>query len=114
MPPKYNPLKLNKLQLKTLTIFQHLASEPTTSSKDEATGEVTISLIPQPHGNHFHVGSRIVMSRDASGLQKQAVWNALERKGLAVANFPIAIRLTPGGIDYDTGLAGQILIGSDH
>ena len=50
MPPKKNPLKLNPLQLRTLALFQELARYPDTSTKDEATGEVTISALPHLHG----------------------------------------------------------------
>ena len=114
MPPKSNPLRLNKLQLKTLTILQELAHQPESSSLDEDTGEVTISNMPHPHGNHFHVGAFVVQSRDAHGLRNESVWTALHRKGLALSGFPIAIRLTPAGLAYDTGIRGAVLLGSDH
>lgn len=114
MPPKINPLRLNKLQLKTLTILQELARHPETSSKDEETGEVTISNLPSPHGNHFHVGDYVAMSADATGLRNEGVWLALHRKGLALSGYPIAIRLTPAGLEYDTGIRGKVLLGSDH
>lgn len=114
MPPKSNPLKLNPLQLRTLAILQELAGDPRTSSKVEGTGEALITLIPQPHGNHVHVGRRVAAAKDASGLWNEAVWNALARKGLAVPNFPVAIRLTATGLGYETGLRDRILHGSDH
>jgi hypothetical protein len=114
MPPKINPLKLNGLQLKTLTLLQELARDPRTCSRDEASGETLITMIPQLHGNHLHVGRRVAMAKDASGLWNPAVWNALERKGLAVGNYPIAIRLTADGVGYETGLRDKILYGSDH
>ena len=111
---KPNPLKLNPLQLRTLTLLQEMAKYPELSTRNEESGEVFISNIPEPHGNHFHVGRRVVMASDATGLGNQAVWVALERKGLAKATFPFAITLTPAGLDYDTGLADVILHGSDH
>jgi hypothetical protein len=37
MPPKKNPLKLNKLQLRTLALAQVLARDPETGLKDEAS-----------------------------------------------------------------------------
>ncbi|MBM3492516.1 MAG: hypothetical protein FJX68_19165 [Alphaproteobacteria bacterium] len=114
MPEKANPLKLNMLQLKTLAILQELARHRETSTADEARGERLITLLPQPHGDHIHVGRRVALTRDASGLWNQAVWIALERKGLARGNFPVAIALTPAGIAYDTGPAGRVLHGSDH
>ena len=62
MTAKRNPLRLNPLQLKTLTILQELARSPATSTRDPDTGEVTITMLPQPHGNHMHVGRRVVAS----------------------------------------------------
>ena len=114
MVTKKNPLKLNPLQLKTLTIFQQLARFPETGTPDEATGEVFISNLPSPHGNHFHCGDAVVMSRDATGLRNEGVWKALERKGLVRAMFPLAVSLTPAGRHYDTGQAGAILHRADH
>ena len=114
MPPKKNPLKLNALQLKTLTVLQQLARFSFFASTDEATGAVTISSMPRPHGDHFHCGDAIVMSRDATGLQNEKVWRALERKGLARSRYPSAIVLLPEGQSYETGLADQILHRADH
>ena len=111
---KPNPLKLNPLQLRTLTLLQEMAKYPELSTRNEESGEVFISNIPEPPGNHFHVGRRVVMASDATGLGNQAVWVALERKGLAKATFPFAITLTPSGLEYDTSLADVILHGSDH
>jgi hypothetical protein len=113
VPPKHNPLKLNPLQLKTLAILQEMAHSPATASAIE-NDEVLISNIPKPHGNHFHVGRRIVMTKDASGLENEAVWVALERRGLARSMHPMAIALTKAGQEYPTGIAEQILLGSDH
>ena len=114
MPPRNNPLRLNKLQLKTLAILQELARQPESSTPDEETGEVLISNLPHAHGNHFHVGGSQVKARDATGLRNEAVWSALHRKGLAKSGFPMAIMLTPDGLDYDTGIREKVLIGSDH
>lgn len=114
MPPKRNPLKLNKLQLKTLTIFQQLASSPETSTRNEERKEVLLNNLPNPHGNHFHCGDAVVMSSDATGLRNEAVWKALERKGLATSYFPLGIGLTEEGEKYETGLADKILHRSDH
>ena len=115
MPPKSNPLQLNALQLKTLAIMQELARLPDWSKRDEASGEATILGMPHPHGDHFHVGPKVVMSRDAIGLANAGVWKALERKGLAkAAAFPMQITLTTAGQDYDTGSVGQVLHGGDH
>jgi hypothetical protein len=114
MPPKQNPLKLNPLQLRTLTLLQELARDPRTSTQSGEAGEALITMIPQPHGDHIHVGRRVALTRDASGLWNEAVWNALQRKGLAVGSFPVLIRLTASGLGYETGLRDRILHGTDH
>lgn len=113
MPPKHNPLKLNPLQMKTLVLFQELARSPATSSRLD-NGEVFLSTLPRPHGDHFHVGHRVALSRDATGLSNPAVWAVLERKGLIRGSFPMALTVTPAGLAYDTGIADQVLHGSDH
>ncbi|MDP6830829.1 MAG: hypothetical protein QF512_07670 [Alphaproteobacteria bacterium] len=113
MPPKHNPLRLNKLQLKTLTLFQELALSPETSTAREDGGALITSL-PQPHGNHFHLGAGVVMAADATGLKNQSVWRALERKALIQSRFPTALILTEAGKSYDTGLREQILHLADH
>lgn len=115
MSPKLNPLNLNKLQLKTLTLLQELAGDPGITERDETSGGTRIVNIPAPHGNHFHVGARVVMTSDATGLTNEGVWMALVRKGLASAGvFPFSIVVTPAGLGYETGLHDQILHGSDH
>ncbi len=114
MAPKINPLRLNALQLKTLTILQQLARFPETSTTNAETGEVMITNLPQAHGNHFHCGDAVVSGKDATGLKNEGVWKALERRGLAKPFFPLGIALTPDGVSYDTGLSDSILHRSDH
>lgn len=114
MAQNKNPLKLNALQLKTLTILQQLARFPETSTTNEDSGEVMITNLPSAHGNHFHCGDAVVASKDATGLRNESVWKALERKGLARPYYPLGIALTPDGVSYDTGLSGSLLHRSDH
>jgi hypothetical protein len=109
MPPKRNPLNLNPLQLKTLTLLQALARLPEHGRPGEEPDSTIVDGLPAPHGDHFHLGDRVVAARDATGLQNPAVWVALERKGLIRSRFPRAAVLTARGRDYDTGLAGSIL-----
>jgi hypothetical protein len=112
MPPKRNPLNLNPLQLKTLTLLQALARLPDHANTD---GEgVLIDNLPRPHGDHFHLGEAVVLTRDASGLFNAAAWVALERKGLIKSMFPEAALLTAAGLDYETGLAETLLHRADH
>ncbi|MEI9986708.1 MAG: hypothetical protein WDN69_28175 [Aliidongia sp.] len=112
MPPKRNPLNLNPLQLKTLTLMQYLATLP---GEGQPTAEgIEIGGFPRPHGDHFHLGHAVVATRDATGLGNQAVWVALERKGLIKSRFPDSALITAEGIGYETGLAEQILHTSDH
>ncbi len=114
MPPKKNPKKLNALQLKTLTLLQELARHDDTSQGEEDSPRRLVTTFPDPHGNHFHLGPYVVSAKDATGLRNEAVWVALERKGLALNRAPLGILLTEEGLDYDTGLRGEILHGSDH
>jgi len=113
MPPKANPAKLNPLQLRTLTLLQAIARVPA-ASKTEADGHVLITQFPHAHGDHFHLGEATVASSDATGLENEAVWNALGRKGMIRAEWPHRIALTPEGLGYDTGLADEILHRGGH
>lgn len=114
MAPKQNPLKLNPLQLRTLTVLQQLARVPGAASAGPRGGEVTVEQFPQAHGDHFHLGDAVVASKDATGLYNDKVWHALERKGLARADWPHRLTLTSEGLQYDTGLAGEILHRASH
>ncbi|MDF1747968.1 MAG: hypothetical protein P1V34_03740 [Alphaproteobacteria bacterium] len=114
MAQKTNPLKLNKLQARTLVLAQVIARDPNSSRTDDATGNVTLTRIPHAHGDHVHVGAFTVHARDASGFSNPAVWVALVRKGLVVSPDMHAITLTPEGVAYDTGLGDQFMSESDH
>jgi hypothetical protein len=114
MALKKNPLNLNALQLKTLTLLQELARLPDHRQPAQEPGAVIVTNLPQPHGDHFHLGDAVVASRDATGLANPAAWAALERKGLIKSNFPMAAVLTPAGLTYDTGLAGTLLHRAHH
>jgi hypothetical protein len=108
MPPRNNPLKLNPLQLRTLTLLQAMARIPGAAA-NAGNGEVAIAQFPQAHGDHFHLGGAVVAGKDATGLYNEAVWNALARKGLARSDYPRQIVLTVDGLGYDTGEAREIL-----
>ena len=108
MPPKKNPLNLNPLQLRTLTLLQEIARLPNYSRPGDELGSVVIAGLPVAHGNHFHIGETVVASHNATGLRNPAVWRALERKGL-VRYLPDRAVLTPLGLGYDTGLRDVIL-----
>ena len=114
MPPKRNPLGLNPLQLKTLTLLQELARLAGKPPPEDMPGGVAITELPNPHGDHFHMGDAVVAARDATGLHNPAVWAALERKGLIRPKLPEAVILTPLGQEYDTGLRDAILQHSAH
>ena len=114
MPPKRNPLKLNKLQLRTLALAQVLVQDSRLGRRDEASGDVTLPPIPRPHGDHLHIGGFTVSAREASGLGNSAVWSALVRKGLARTDDPMAVIITALGLSYDTGLGDRFLSASDH
>jgi len=126
MIKKRNPLNLNPLQLKTLTLLQELALLPehgtrvdpgdasSVGSGAQRPGEVMVSNLPAPHGDHFHVGAYAVAARDATGLGNAAVFVALERKGLIRSLYPMGAVLTEAGLAYETGLRDQILHGAHH
>jgi hypothetical protein len=109
-----NPLKLNPLQLKTLAILQALARTPNAAEPPDPEGRVALRYLPDPHGDHFHVGSAVVATRDAAGLGNPAVYGALARKGLVLQAPNGAPMLTADGLAYETGVAHQILHGADH
>lgn len=113
MPVKANPLKLNKLQARTLLLAQVLANDPASGFKNEDTGEVTLMRLPHAHGNHVHVGPYVVSSKDASGFGNLSVWKALERKNLARIHGEGSYTITVAGLDYETGLR-HLLEESDH
>ena len=113
MPSKANPARLNPLQLRTLTLLQAIARLPQ-ASKPEADGAVAITQFPHAHGDHFHLGEATVATSDATGLENEAVWNALSRKGMIRAEYPHRIALTPEGLSYDTGVADEIFHRGGH
>ncbi|WP_119679093.1 hypothetical protein [Indioceanicola profundi] len=113
MSARKNPLNLNALQLKTLTIFQAL-SELEGVGQPIGDGEIAVMELPWSHGSHFHLGPWIVASQDATGLRNPSPWVALERKGLIRSQYPIGFILTREGSLYDTGLRDQILMVADH
>jgi len=107
-------LKLNNLQLKTLTLLQAIAALPDFAEPDPETGGARIRRLPHAHGDHFHVGPYAVLARDATGLDNPAVWTALMRKGLIASYEDGSYAVTPQGMQYDTGMREAILHGSDH
>lgn len=113
MPAKRNPLNLNALQLRTLTLLQELARLSEYSRPGDEPGSIIITGLPMAHGDHFHLGEVVVASHNATGLRNPAVWMALERKGL-VRHSPDGVVLTPLGIGYNTGLRNSMLHGRDH
>jgi hypothetical protein len=114
MADRSNPLKLNALQAKTLALLQELARQPQYASPPEEDGGVMVRYLPSAHGDHFHIGSAVVRSRDATGLTNSAVYGALARKGLVVIGPQGLPTVTAAGLAYATGLADQILHRSDH
>ncbi|MCB9942040.1 MAG: hypothetical protein H6851_00250 [Geminicoccaceae bacterium] len=114
MAPRANPKKLNALQLKTLTILQYLTRFEGWSHPADENGDVTLKGLPSAHGNHFHVGDAVVATRDTSGLFNAAVYTVLEKRGLVRPSGNGLPVVTREGIEYETGIADQILHTSDH
>jgi hypothetical protein len=111
MAAKKNPLNPNPLPLRTLTLLQELARW---SGPPAADGSVRLDELPHPHGDHFHVGEAVALTRDATGLGNEAVWVALQRKGLLRSEFPAAAVLTAEGLAYETGLRDRLLHRGHH
>ncbi|HEY1961917.1 MAG TPA: hypothetical protein VGG69_05835 [Rhizomicrobium sp.] len=114
MPPKQNPLRLNPLQLRTLAILQAIARVPNAATSGPGAGELTIERFPQAHGDHVHLGDAVVSGKDITGLYNENVWHALERKGVARADWPHRITLTAAGMAYDTGPSDEVFRRSPH
>jgi len=112
--PQHKKIKLNPLQSKTLVLLQVLASDPDSSMKLDDTDDVKITRLPHAHGNHMHVGSYTVTSKDASGLFNEAVWIALVRKGLVRENWKDEMVITAEGLAFSTGLEEKFMSASDH
>lgn len=104
---KKKKITLNPLQQRTLALFQVLAEDRTSAVPDAESGEVSVSYFPKPHGDHVHIGNFVVSAKDASGFSNEAVWRALERKGLLRASFPLEVVLTREGLAYETGFRDQ-------
>jgi hypothetical protein len=111
MPSKKNPLNLNSLQLKTLTLLQEIARH---CGPADAEGAIRVDQFPHAHGDHFHIGEAVAATRDATGLANPAVWAALESTGLIRSEFPVAAVVTPAGLAYDTGLRDLIIRQGGH
>ena len=109
-----NPLKLNALQLRTLTLLQQMARSPNHAQPGDEEGSVFVSNFPAAHGDHFHIGDAVVLARDASGLGNPNVFAILERKGLLRSMHPLGAMLTAEALAYETGLNTQILHRADH
>lgn len=113
MTPKKNPLGLNALQLKTLTVLQQMASSERHATQGE-DGAISVGNFPPPHGDHYHIGDAVVMGRDMTGLQNPAVFTALERKGLLGAAAFGRVTVTPAGLGYDTGAEAKTILHRGH
>ncbi len=111
---KANPKNLNPLQLRTLAMFQRLATVEQHIVARNEDGSITIGDLPAPHGDHFHLGSAVVATRDASGLRNEAVWIALARKKLITSDFPDGVTLTRAALEYETGVTGLFIEHHHH
>lgn len=108
-----NAPKLNALQGRTLALMQELAEDEELAT-DHPGGGRTIHAVPEPHGNHVHIGRLTVSSRFASGLMNANVWRALERKGLIEGQYPYQVTLSPAALVFETGIREKMLQESDH
>ncbi len=95
-------------------MLQELAQQSDLASTNDDTGDITIFGMPHAHGDHMHIGRFTVSSRFASGLGNANVWSALERRGLARADFPSSITITAKGLAHETGIRSEMLEEADH
>jgi hypothetical protein len=109
-----NPKKLNALQLRTLAILQEIAQQSDFADPPHQDGTVSIHTLPHRHGDHLHVGTVVISSRDASGLDNPNVMNTLARKGLLHLGPAGLPSLTLEGRNYPTGIAAAVLHAADH
>lgn len=109
-----NPKRLNNLQLKTLALLQEIVKHPL-YAEEAGDGDYVIRMMPEPHGDHFHIGPKVVLAKDASGLANRAVHSALLRKGL-IDQIPASgdMIVLKSALEYQTGVRDKILHGSDH
>src|SRR6202051_3248269 len=114
MPAQRNPPNLTPRKLKTLTLLQELARIAGKPAAEDSAGGLAITELPDPHGDHFHLGEAVVAARDATGLRNPSVWAALERKGLIHPKLPEAVILTALGQEYETGRREAILHRAGH
>ena len=114
MATRRNPLKLNKLQRKSLAVLQMIAAQEESSRPGPREGEVSIERLPTPHGDHLHLGPYVLQGRETAGLMNPAVWSALLRKGLVREFGEDGLAVTPAGLDYDTDYELDTLRPSDH
>lgn len=114
MAKKRNPRNLNGLQLRTLALLQEMAKHSRHRLGSEDDGAIGVTNLPPAHGNHLRIGPYTALRKDASGLSNEAVWVALERKGLARSRYPITIYLTEEGLEYETGMRDRVLRSTDH
>lgn len=52
MATRRNPLKLHKLQCKTLALLQQMARSPEHAQPGDEGGSVMVGNFPPPHGDH--------------------------------------------------------------
>ena len=90
MPPKRNPLNLNPLQLKTLTLLQALARLPGHARPPGEDGAILVVGPAAAAWRPFPSRRRGGACRATRpGSPTAAAWVALERKGLIKSQFPV-------------------------
>ena len=95
-------------------LLQILAKDSDSSLKIDDSEDIKITQLPHAHGNHMHVGSYVITSKDANGLSNNAVWVALSRKGFVRENWKDEIVITAEGLAFSTGLEEKFISASDH
>lgn len=101
---KINPDGLDDRTLRALALLQALAEVNAADLVDPVTGDVTIKDFPAASSGATSVGTFDVSAEDVKAMTSLAVWEALDRAGLARSFHPSLITLTGDGLAYPTGL----------
>lgn len=104
MTAEINPDGLDERTLRALALLQALAEVNAADLVDPVTGDVTLKDFPKASADRASIGAYDVSAEDVAAMRSVAVWESLDRAGLARSFHPSFITLTGAGLAYATGL----------